>query len=127
MGCVRLSPADIPPLGSQYAAQSLYYGGTSIPRLPPMAKALGPIVYLPVLLIHVCIAVLEMVLWEIRGPEVLHITSEKAAGITAMAPNQRLYSGLLVAALVVGLIVSDFAINAALALFSLACVATTDI
>ena len=92
-----------------------------------MIKTLGLIAYLLVLLIHVYIVVLEMVLWKTRGPKVFRITPEKAAETAAMASNQGLYNGFLVAALVIGLIAPDPAINAAFALFGLICVAVAGI
>lgn len=92
-----------------------------------MIKTLGLIAYLLVLLIHVYIVVLEMMLWTTRGPKVFRITPEKAAETAAMASNQGLYNGFLVAALVIGLIAPDPAINAAFALFGLICVAVAGI
>ncbi|WP_343547226.1 DUF1304 domain-containing protein [Ralstonia sp.] len=92
-----------------------------------MIKTLALLVYLLVLLIHVYIVVLEMVLWKTRGPKVFRITPEKAAETAAMASNQGLYNGFLVAALVIGLIAPDPAINAAFALFGLICVAVAGI
>ncbi len=92
-----------------------------------MIKTLALLVYLLVLLIHVYIVVLEMVLWKTRGPKVFRITPEKAAETAAMASNQGLYNGFLVAALVIGLVAPDPAINAAFALFGLICVAVAGI
>lgn len=88
-----------------------------------MIKTLALIVYLLVLLIHVYIVVLEMVLWKTRGPKVFRITPEKAAETAAMASNQGLYNGFLVAALVIGLVAPDPVVNASFALFGLICVA----
>ncbi|MCO5399490.1 DUF1304 domain-containing protein [Ralstonia soli] len=92
-----------------------------------MIKTLALLVYLLVLLIHVYIVVLEMALWKTRGPKVFRITPEKAAETAAMASNQGLYNGFLVAALVIGLVAPDPAINAAFALFGLLCVAVAGI
>lgn len=92
-----------------------------------MIKTLALLAYLLVLLIHVYIVVLEMVLWKTRGPKVFRITPEKAAETAAMASNQGLYNGFLVAALVIGLVAPDPAINAAFALFGLICVAVAGI
>ncbi|CAJ0853924.1 MULTISPECIES: DUF1304 domain-containing protein [Ralstonia] len=92
-----------------------------------MIKTLALLVYLLVLLIHVYIVVLEMVLWKTRGPKVFRITPEKAAETAAMASNQGLYNGFLVAALVIGLVAPDPTINAAFALFGLICVAVAGI
>ncbi|GCB02855.1 membrane protein [Ralstonia sp. SET104] len=92
-----------------------------------MIKTLALLVYLLVLLIHVYIVVLEMVLWKTRGPKVFRITPEKAAETAAMASNQGLYNGFLVAALVIGLVAPDPAVNASFALFGLICVAVAGI
>ncbi|CAJ0822482.1 hypothetical protein LMG18101_05030 [Ralstonia flaminis] len=92
-----------------------------------MIKTLALIVYLLVLLIHVYIVVLEMVLWKTRGPKVFRITPEKAAETAAMASNQGLYNGFLVAALVIGLVAPDPVVNASFALFGLICVAVAGI
>ena len=92
-----------------------------------MIKTLALIVYLLVLLIHVYIVVLEMVLWKTRGPKVFRITPEKAAETAAMASNQGLYHGFLVAALVIGLVAPDPVVNASFALFGLICVAVAGI
>lgn len=92
-----------------------------------MIKTLALLVYLLVLLIHVYIVVLEMALWKTRGPKVFRITPEKAAETAAMASNQGLYNGFLVAALVIGLVAPDPLINASFALFGLICVAVAGI
>ena len=92
-----------------------------------MIKTLALIVYLLVLLIHVYIVVLEMVLWKTRGPKVFRITPEKAAETAAIASNQGLYNGFLVAALVIGLVAPDPVVNASFALFGLICVAVAGI
>lgn len=92
-----------------------------------MIKTLALIVYLLVLLIHVYIVVLEMVLWKTRGPKVFRMTPEKAAETAAMASNQGLYNGFLVAALVIGLVAPDPVVNASFALFGLICVAVAGI
>ncbi len=92
-----------------------------------MIKTLALIVYLLVLLIHVYIVVLEMVLWKTRGPKVFRITPEKAAETAAMASNQGLYNGFLVAALVIGLVAPNPVVNASFALFGLICVAVAGI
>ena len=92
-----------------------------------MIKTLALIVYLLVLCIHVYIVVLEMALWKTRGPKVFRITPEKAAETAAMASNQGLYNGFLVAALVIGLVAPDPAVNASFALFGLICVAVAGI
>ncbi|CAJ0788920.1 hypothetical protein LMG7141_02152 [Ralstonia condita] len=92
-----------------------------------MIKTLALIAYLLVLLIHVYIVVLEMALWKSRGPKVFRITPEKAAETAAMASNQGLYNGFLVAALVIGLVAPDPTVNASFALFGLSCVAVAGI
>ncbi|CAG2129797.1 DUF1304 domain-containing protein [Ralstonia mannitolilytica] len=92
-----------------------------------MMKTLALIAYLVVLLIHVYIVVLEMVLWKTRGPKVFGITPEKAAETAAMASNQGLYNGFLVAALVIGLVAPDPAVNASFAVFGLLCVAVAGV
>jgi len=92
-----------------------------------MIKTLALIVYLLVLLIHLYIVVLEMVLWKTRGPKVFRITPEKAAETAAMASNQGLYNGFLVAALVIGLVAPNPVVNASFALFGLICVAVAGI
>ena len=92
-----------------------------------MIKALALVAYLLVLLIHVYIVVLEMVLWKTRGPKVFRMTPEKAAETAAMASNQGLYNGFLVAALVIGLVAPNPVVNAAFALFGLICVAVAGV
>ncbi|KAF1005835.1 MAG: hypothetical protein GAK28_03056 [Luteibacter sp.] len=56
-----------------------------------------------VILIHVYIVVLEMALWQSRGPKVFGITKDFARDTKALASNQGLYNGFLVVALVLGL------------------------
>ncbi len=51
-------------------------------------------------LIHICIVVLEMFLWESRGPKVFsNFPAELFPPTKAMAANQGLYNGFLVAGL----------------------------
>ena len=101
--------------------------GALLFSLTDMIKTLALIAYLLVLLIHVYIVVLEMVLWKSRGPKVFRMTPEKAAETAAMASNQGLYNGFLVAALVIGLVAQNPVVNAAFALFGLICVAVAGI
>lgn len=56
-----------------------------------------------VILIHVYIVVLEMALWQSRGPKVFGISADFARDTKALASNQGLYNGFLVVALVLGL------------------------
>ncbi|URL59868.1 DUF1304 domain-containing protein [Luteibacter flocculans] len=62
---------------------------------------------LVVILIHLYIVLLEMVLWRSRGPKVFGITPEFARETTTLASNQGLYNAFLVAALVLGLLLSE--------------------
>jgi putative membrane protein len=75
-----------------------------------------------VALIHVYIVVLEMALWTTpRGRAVFGTTREFAEESKAMAGNQGLYNGFLVAGLVCGLLIGD-PTGLAFRIFFLACV-----
>lgn len=60
-----------------------------------------------VILIHVYIVVLEMVLWQSRGPKVFGITPAFARESAALASNQGLYNAFLVVALLLGLLMRE--------------------
>jgi putative membrane protein len=75
-----------------------------------------------VALIHVYIVVLEMALWTTpRGRATFGTTREFAQESKALAANQGLYNGFLVAGLVCGLLLSDPS-GYAFRVFFLACV-----
>ncbi|GAA4347876.1 DUF1304 domain-containing protein [Angustibacter luteus] len=70
--------------------------------------ALGQVLVALVALIHVYIVVLEMLLWRTpRGRAAFGTTEEFAEQTAAMAANQGLYNGFLVAGLVWGLLAGD--------------------
>ena len=72
-----------------------------------------------VALLHVYFLVLEMFLWDKPyGRKTFKLTEEFAAASKALAANQGLYNGFLVAGLVWGLLSGDFHVK----LFFLACV-----
>jgi putative membrane protein len=79
------------------------------------------------LLIHVYIVVLEMVLWKQRAPKAFGITPEFAEKSAALASNQGLYNGFLVAALALGLLLSDAHLARAFAIYGLACIAVAGV
>lgn len=80
-----------------------------------------------VLLLHIYVVILEMVLWRQRGPKVFGITREFAEQTAALASNQGLYNGFLVAALALGLCLPDPALAQAFTLYGLGCVAVAGI
>lgn len=55
-----------------------------------------------VIALHSYFVVLEMVLWKTKGPKVFKISPEFAIQSAALASNQGLYNGFLVAALILG-------------------------
>jgi putative membrane protein len=72
-----------------------------------------------VALLHVYFLVLEMFLWDKPfGRKVFKLTPEFATASKALAANQGLYNGFLVAGLVWGLLANDFHVK----IFFLACV-----
>ena len=72
-----------------------------------------------VALLHVYFLVLEMFLWDKPlGRKVFKLTPEFAAASKALAANQGLYNGFLVAGLVWGLLSGDFHVK----IFFLTCV-----
>ncbi|MBZ0254086.1 MAG: DUF1304 domain-containing protein [Candidatus Methylomirabilis sp.] len=75
-----------------------------------------------VLLEHVYFAILEMALWRTRAPKVFGLTPEFAEQSAALASNQGLYNGFLVAALALGLLLPDPALARAFTLYGLGCV-----
>jgi len=79
------------------------------------------------LLIQVYIVVLEMVLWKQRAPVVFGITKQFAADASALASNQGLYNGFLVAALALGLFLPDAHLAHAFLLYGLVCVAVAGV
>jgi len=80
-----------------------------------------------VALIHVYIVVLEMALWNTpRGRAAFGTSRELAAQTTAMAANQGLYNGFLVAGLLLALVgPADHRFS--FAVFSLSCVAVAGV
>ena len=77
---------------------------------------------LVVALIHVYIVVLEMLLWRTpRGLRSFGTTQEFADASAALAANQGLYNGFLVAGLVWGLLAAD-PVGFQVRIFFLACV-----
>ncbi len=71
---------------------------------------------------HVYIVLLEMVLWKKRAHKVFPITREFAEQAAAMASNQGLYNGFLVAALLLGLFLPSPELSHAFKLYGLICV-----
>lgn len=69
-----------------------------------------------VIALHIYFVVLEMVLWKSKGPKVFGISREYAESTAALASNQGLYNGFLVAALVIGFF------NPAFMIYGLSCV-----
>jgi putative membrane protein len=70
--------------------------------------AVAQVLVAVVALIHVYIVVLEMVLWQTpRGRAAFGTTKEFAEQTKALAANQGLYNGFLVAGLVWGLLADD--------------------
>ena len=55
-----------------------------------------------VIALHAYFVMLEMLLWKSRGPKIFGISREFAEQSAALASNQGLYNGFLVAALLVG-------------------------
>ncbi|TCV94553.1 putative membrane protein [Luteibacter rhizovicinus] len=74
-----------------------------------------------VILIHVYIVVLEMFLWQSRGPKVFGITPQFAKETVTLASNQGLYNGFLVAALILGLVLGG-PVGTGFVFYGLACV-----
>jgi putative membrane protein len=75
-----------------------------------------------VALIHVYIVVLEMILFRARGPKVFGVAPEHVEVLAPAMSNQGLYNGFLVAALALGLFLSDPALSTAFTRFGLICV-----
>lgn len=76
-----------------------------------------------VALLHVYFLILEMFLWtRPAGLRVFRMTPEKARETSALAANQGLYNGFLVAGLIWSLAHPDPAVARQLALFFLGCV-----
>lgn len=85
-------------------------------------KIVADVLVALVALIHVYIVVLEMLLWrKPRGRAVFGTTEEFAAASAALAANQGLYNGFLVAGLVVALVAGGDT-GFAFAVFTLVCV-----
>ena len=85
--------------------------------------ALGQVLIALVALIHVYIVVLEMFLWRTpRGRATFGTTKEFANQTAALAGNQGLYNGFLVAGLVWALLADD-PLSWQVATFFLSCVA----
>jgi putative membrane protein len=55
-----------------------------------------------VIALHIYFIILEMFLWKTKGPRIFGISREFAAQSAALASNQGLYNGFLVAALLMG-------------------------
>lgn len=75
-----------------------------------------------VALIHVYIVVLEMALFRSRGAKVFGIAPQNVELMAPAMSNQGLYNGFLVAALALGLFLSDPALATAFTRFGLICV-----
>ena len=86
-----------------------------------MLYTFAMIAYLIVIALHAYFVVLEMALWKKLAPKIFRVTPEFAVQSAAMASNQGLYNGFLVAALLTGLFAPD-PIGGAFALYGLACV-----
>ena len=82
-----------------------------------------------VALIHVYILILEMFLWEMRGPDAFSsFPPELFSQTTSMAANQGLYNGFLAAGLIWALVfIRDQAWKRHVAVFFLGCVAIAGI
>lgn len=77
-----------------------------------------------VALIHLYIALLEMVWWDSpRGRKAFGMSAEFSAQTKVLAANQGLYNGFLAAGLIWGIVHPDPAIGWQIQLFFLACVA----
>ncbi len=72
--------------------------------------------YIIVIALHVYFVVLEMILWKSKGPKVFGFSREFAESTAALASNQGLYNGFLVAALLIGFF------NQAFMFYGLGCV-----
>lgn len=86
-----------------------------------MVYTFSLISYFIVIALHLYFVVLEMALWERMAPKVFRITPEYAAQSSAMASNQGLYNGFLMAALIIGFFAPD-PIGGAFAFYGLVCV-----
>jgi putative membrane protein len=71
---------------------------------------------------HVYFMILEMVLWKSQGPKVFKITTKFAGQTAGLASNQGLYNGFLLAALVLGLFLTDPVLAHAFRFYGLTCV-----
>lgn len=87
------------------------------------AKALTALI----LLLHVYIVLLETVWFDARGRKVFGLSKEKAEIVRAAMSNQGCYNGFLVAALALGMFLSDAAVAQAFTLYGLGCIAVAGI
>ena len=79
-------------------------------------------------LLHAYICWFEMFAWETRGPKVFRAFPKDLFSKTvALAGNQGLYNGFLVAGLLWSLVIKDAPWNAHIALFFLICVAVAGV
>lgn len=78
--------------------------------------------YMIVIALHLYFVVLEMALWKKKAPKVFGLSPEFAERTSALASNQGLYNGFLVAALIAGLTLPDMAVAHAFMLYGLGCV-----
>lgn len=73
--------------------------------------------------LHVMFFVIEVFLWESKGPGIFKtVPAEMFAPTKAMMQNQGTYNGFLAAGLIWSLFIGDLAWQANVALFFLACV-----
>lgn len=83
---------------------------------------IGFVFYCIVIALHIYFVVLEMVLWKSRGPKIFGMSREFATQSAALASNQGLYNGFLVAALVAGGLIREGKVANAFMLYGLICV-----
>lgn len=87
-----------------------------------MLLILANISYFIVIALHAYFVVLEMALWKRLAPKVFRMTPEFAQQTAALASNQGLYNGFLVAALLIGFFSSNVNIATAFTIYGLSCV-----
>lgn len=75
-----------------------------------------------VLLLHVCIVLLETVLFNSRGRRVFGLSKENAVIVRPLMSNQGCYNAFLVVALVLGFALPTVAVAQAFMLYGLGCV-----
>lgn len=90
--------------------------------IPMILPLIATILYFIVIALHVYFMVLEMLLWKSKGPKVFGFSREFAESTAALASNQGLYNGFLVAALLIGMLAKDYEMFQAFGLYGLSCV-----